>query len=159
MTTHSRPPQSSQNERLDIAIREGDGSNPPKLLMELVDAINALIPDAGQAAGTWFRGKAEAEVAKAAEIKATVLQKVAEIEHDRHRLIHEREQSNREAENTGKAALFAHEQKMHELRTRRLVEAAQCITRLRELGAEIDIRVINSFSKELLNAVKDDRVS
>lgn len=145
----------TQNERLDIAVREADGSNPPNLLRELVDAINEIIPDAGHGARSWIRGKGDAEVAKAAEIKANVLQKIAEIEHDRQRLVNERDRAQAEAERLGKQAQFEHEQKMYALQTQRLKDAAESIVRLRESGDEVELKVVNLFAKELLAAAKE----
>jgi hypothetical protein len=154
----NEPRELTENERLAIVVREADGPNPPQLLKELVDAINALIPNAADGAGSWVRGWGQAKVAKAAEIKANVLQKVAEIEQDRVRLIHERDQSLRESEHLGQQARFAHEQKMYELRTQRLSEAVACIVRLRELGAEVELKVVNHLAKELLAAAREKPV-
>lgn len=148
----------TENEKLDIVVRQADGPNPPQLLKELIGAINELIPDAGHAGGRWLWGKGEAEVAKAAEIKANVLQKIAEIEQDRQRLINERDQSLRESERLGQRAELAHQEKMYELRTQRLKEAVESIVRLRDLGAEVDLKIVNHLAKELLAAAREKPV-
>lgn len=145
----------TENERLDVVVRPADGPNPPNLLRDLVDEINRLIPDAGEAAGSWLRGKGQAEVAKAAEIKANALQKIAQIEQDRQRLINERDQASAAAGLAGRQAQYEHERTMYSLRTQRLKESFESIIRLRELGAEVDLKIVNHLAKEILKAAKE----
>lgn len=144
-------------ERLDLTLQEAEGDNPPGMLQELTQAINQLIPGAAESGGKWLQGKGETEVAKAGEIKARALKLIGDLQNDRERLINERNTAQQKAEQENAEAAMRHREKMFELKTQRLKEAVESIVRLKDLGAEIDIRLIDKVVKEIASSVKEGR--
>lgn len=142
------------NERMDLSLREADGPNPPDLLKQLLNEVLEQLNDGVDSAGRWWKGKAEAEIAKAAEIKARVIQALSTIDQDRERLRQERESSERRAIQEGIQAEHAHQQRMYELRTQRLKDAIDSICRLKELGVQIEIQIIDNLVAQFTDAAE-----
>ncbi len=136
-------------ERLDITVRPANPTDRPNLIAELVDAVNNLIPAAGEGGSKWLRGKGEQEMAKVAEIKARVLTMLGNLENERQRLIHDREQARKAALQAGQAEKNRHTEKMYELETQRMEakaraikDAVEALRALRDMGVEITIECL-----------------
>ena len=128
-------------EQHDIAITEADGPNPPDLLKYIVEQVEKLVPGASNSAGLFVRGKGETEIAKAAEIRARVITAIGQLEHERQRLVHERDVAIRAAENEHARDQMAHEEKMFELKTQRLKAVVQALEQLAALGIDVTLEV------------------
>lgn len=135
------------DERHDIVLRPAEdlapgAAPPPDLLRDLVRAVDSLFTPAADGAGKWLQGKGEAELAKAAEIKAQVLTKIASIDHERQKLIQEREAAIEGRRAEDERDRRAHVRQMYELRTKRILDVVGSLVKLRELGVEVEMKAI-----------------
>ena len=126
----------------EITLRQGDGKNAPNLLGDLKQVVDDLMPAAAAAASKFITAKGDAEQAKVAEIKARALKAIGEIEHDRLRLIEERDRAVEAAKDQRECDRLAHEERMYELRTERLKAVIDRLMSLRSLGVEVDLVVV-----------------
>jgi hypothetical protein len=136
-------------DRNDIILREAEGPSPRDLLRDLIQAVDNLFTPASDGAGKWLQGKGEAELAKAAEIKARVLTTIASIDHEREKLIQAREQSVASLHNEHERNRMGHQEQMFHLQTERMRMQAECLKsvvdslqRLRELGVEVSMEQV-----------------
>jgi hypothetical protein len=118
------------SERHDISLYPASTPNPPDLLRDILQAVEAFISPATDGAINWVKGKGDAEIAKAAEIKAKVVAAFAAIDNERQRLILERDRDQ-----------MAHREKMFALKTERLKSMIERINTLEQHGAQIDIKI------------------
>lgn len=118
------------DERHRIRMRQLPGSS-PELLEQLKESIEQLFECSVEGAANFVQGRGEQESAKAAEIKAKALAQLGTLELDRQRLIAERDKD-----------IHAHRRQMYELRTQRLKDVVDCLVRLKDLGATINLQVV-----------------
>jgi hypothetical protein len=143
------------DERYDIILRPEDGRDPPSLLHDIKRAVDDLLSPMCDGAGKWLQGKGEAELAKAAEIKSKVYAAIAGLEHERQRLINERDAAADVRRNENERDRMAHEEKMYALKTERLTAIVASVTKLKELGVEIEVKVRKQIANKILSTIKD----
>lgn len=138
-------------------------SNPPDLLRQIVEDIKKLVPESGEAARNWLRGKSKQELAKVQEIQARVYEKIGQLEIERQREIRQREEAHRRAELEWQREQHNHERSLRELeiqqfreRTRALREIVDCLVKLRQLGIEFDLKVIKSTEVTAMSLLEDN---
>jgi len=72
------------------------------LISELKDLVRQVFPEAiealAQSGGNWLQGKGQQEIAKAMEIRATVMEKLGNLEIQRQKLINERNEISEKAQ-------------------------------------------------------------
>jgi hypothetical protein len=103
--------------------------------------VEELFPAVTDAAGKFVRGKGEAELAKAAAIKARAISAIVRLEYESRRLIQEREAEERAAENQRIQDEMTHNERLYRLKTERLKAVVDSLEKLRVLGAEVNIDV------------------
>lgn len=129
------------NERHRISLRESAPGNPPDILDRVKDAIDELFDYSVSAAGNYVKGKGSQETARAAEVRAKALSHLGNLDLERQKLIAERDQVIREDR-----------QKMYELRTQRLTAIIDRLTKLKEIGVDIQMEVVIG---QLLRAMEE----
>jgi len=122
------------SDRHDIVLRE-DPKHGSGLLKELRDAIDELFPVSVSAAGQFISGRGQQEIAKAAEIRSVVLERIGRLENERQSLIDERDQALRKLD-------AQHTQEMYKLKTERLRAVVESLKTLHDLGVKIDMSVV-----------------
>jgi hypothetical protein len=142
----------------EIVYREATqpGQNPPGLISELRDLVLELFPDTAESGARWLRGKSDQEVAKAAEIRASALEKLGRLELERQKLIQERDAALRDDLNEQARDDMAHKQRMYELRTLRLREVVEALKALKELGVTLNARTCKQVGDLLIGSLRDD---
>jgi hypothetical protein len=140
----------------ELTLREKAGDQPSGLIEQIRGALDQLVPDVSGSAGKFLAGKAEAEWAKAAEIKARVIAAIGNLETESRRIRQEGEISTENARLEQVRASYTHSEKMYQLRTERLSQVVEAIVRLRELGVEIRMSAINSLVRDMLDSTKID---
>lgn len=144
--------------RQDITLRpKHPERDPAGLLRELKSAVDALLPIGTEAGAKWVQGKGEAEIAKAIKIKAEAISLIGQLENENLRLRNERDLARDQANNQAQQQLFQHEQHMVELETQRLKEIVDCILRLREAGANVDLNVIAALLVQAATSINERR--
>ena len=143
------------SERNDIVLRPEGAPRPTGFFDNLKSSLEEMISPALDAAAKFAQGKGEAEIAKAAEIKAKVLSAFAQIEHEREKLIMDRDAAIRASVNEQERDRMAHAEKMYELKTERLLKIVESLKNLRELGVEVEIRVLKQFAAKLIKAAEE----
>ena len=118
------------DEHHHIRMRQLPGS-PPDLLDQLKESIEKLFECSVAGAANYIQGRGEQESAKASEIKAKALAQLGTLELERQRLITERDK-----------AIHDHKRQMYELKTKRLTEVVNCLTRLQEFGVTVNLQVV-----------------
>jgi hypothetical protein len=98
----------------------------------------------------------EQEVAKAAEIRASALEKLGRLELERQKLIQERDAALREDLNEQARVEMAHKQRMYELRTQRLREVVEALKALKDLGVTLNARTRKQVGDLLIGSLRDD---
>jgi len=143
----------------EIVYREatGPGQNPPGLISELRDLVMELFPDTAHSGARWLRGKSDQEVARAAEIRASALEKLGRLELERQKLLQERDAALRDDLNEQARDEMAHEQRMYELRTQRLKEVVEALKTLKEMGVRLNARTCKQVGDLLIGSLRDDR--
>jgi len=143
------------SDRHDIVLREASGPtpNPPSLISELKDLVHEIFPDVAESGVKWFRGRSEQEVAKAAEIRASALEKLGQLDNERQRLLQERDATLLKAQIEQKRDRMAHEQKMYELRTERLKAVVEALKVVKETGARLNARTLNKIGDTLISSL------
>lgn len=127
----------------EITLREAEPGNPSELLDRIKDAIDELFDCGVSSAGDYVKGKSSQEVAKASEIKAKAFAHLANLDLERQRLISERDK-----------ALAEDRQKMYELKTQRLQAVVNSLIKLKQMGVEIQIDVIDACVSQLIRSVE-----
>ncbi len=146
------------SERLDIAAREVTGSrpNPPSLLSRLREIILQVFADVAESGGSWLKGRGDQETAKAGEIRAATLEKVEGLEHDRLRLIQERDALLLKVTSEQERDRMAHEQKMYELKTQRIKEVVVALQTLKDLGVTLDAKTKKALGMQVLGSLPEE---
>lgn len=114
-----------------IHLSEVGPENPPDLLKKIKESIEELLDVGFSGAGQFVKGKSQQETAKALEIRAKAFQNLADLELERERLLNERNK-----------IILEDNQKMFELKTKRLEVVLNCLIKLKESGVNIDIEVV-----------------
>ena len=146
------------DERHDILLRQVEktevvaGPSTPDLLRDLVRAVDELFTPAADGAGKWLLGKGEAELAKAAEIKARVVTTIASIDHERQKLLQERQAAIKAREVERRRDQQAYLKQMYELRTARVMAVVDRLIKLREMGIEVELKAVTGV---LLRAARE----
>ncbi len=139
-------------DRHDITLREAEGGGPPGWLDEIKRAVGELFSESEHFGKNYLKGKGEAELAKAAEIKARVLTALGNLDLQRQSLIEQRDNAIRSEQADFAKAAMAHRQKMYELRTQRLKEVVEAAKTLKELGVTIDL---TELAEEVVSAARN----
>jgi hypothetical protein len=110
-----------------IILRPENPDDPKGMLKNIIDAVNELIPDARDSAGSILKGIGEQKLAKVGEIKAKAYREIAEMQLANQKLVME------------------HKARMYALKTERLKSLSDvlaAIRELRELGCDVDLRAV-----------------
>ena len=143
------------NDRMDIKLRQASGqkANPKGLLKRIAIELGKIAKVAANAGKKWGKARAEKEKVRVKEIVSGVLARETEIENDRLKQI---ENHNLEQQKIANA----HEEEMARIDLERqkdqrqaLKDAIQCKKELKEMGVEVDIKVIYDKSKGLFDVV------
>lgn len=136
-------------EKMDVSLKPVEKSDSSELIRELGDHIRKLMPEAGKGGGRWLRGKGDQELAKAAEIRATVQAKLGQLEIERQRLIHERDALEANNQREIEKEKNRHDEAMFKLETDHMVAKAEALTKvlmavkgLKDLGIEVDVTMV-----------------
>ncbi len=146
----------------EIVLREATRTtpNPPGVMAELKAVILEIFPDVADSGGRWLRGKGEAEIAKAMEIRASALAKLGQLENERHKLIVERDAAILAAETEQSRDRMAHEARMFELRTQRRVERLKAVVEalkaLKDLDVQLGAKTLKQINGMLVRALSDE---
>lgn len=144
------------SEHGEIISREAGDDNPPGLLADLKQQVSELFDGSGESGGKWIKGKADQETAKAAEIRAGIMNMLGQLEIERERLIKERDETKKKFRAEGKKERNRHEEKMYDLETQRIEaearaqaakaeamkNAVQALRELRDLGVEVTLDIV-----------------
>ncbi len=145
-------------ERHDIILRPVQtpevvaAPSSPDLLRDLVRAVDEMFTPASDGAGKWLIGKGKAALAKAAEIRARVMTAIASIDHERQKLLQEREAALETRKLESKRDQQAYLKQMYELRTSRVLSVVDRLIKLREMGVEVELKAVTGV---LLKAVRE----
>ena len=149
------------SDRHDIAFREATepGPNPPGLIAELRDLVMDLFPVTATSGVRYLVGKGEQEIAKAAEIRASALEKLGRLELERQKLVQERDAALRDDLNEQVRDEMNHEQKMYELKTQRLRDVVECLKHLKEMGVTLNARTTKKIGGLLISSLQDEELT
>jgi hypothetical protein len=146
------------NDRHDIVLREATrpGQNPPGLIAELRDLVLELFPDTAESGVRWLRGKSEQEIAKAAETRASALEKLGRLELERQKLLQERDSALRDDLNEQDRDRMAHAKAMYEQRTQRLKVVVEALKTLKEMGVKLNARTSKQVGDLLIGSLREE---
>ncbi|MEN6424003.1 MAG: hypothetical protein ABFE13_01470 [Phycisphaerales bacterium] len=149
-------------ERHDIILRPADGENPPDLLKQIVEDVKKLVPTGGKALRKYVEAKGEEAEARVGEIKARIYQNIGQLELERQRLIEQRDEAKEKVKRQARRDRDARKAKAKELeiqllheRMQALREVVDCIVKLRELGIEIDLKLVEKVQEALTRVVEE----
>lgn len=145
-------------DRHDITVSEATGpeDNPPGLLLGIGDLIKELFPDVVGSGMDYINGKGAAEVAKAAEIRASAIEKLGRMELDRQRQVQERDAALRSESRQSDQDRMAHEQRMYELKTQRLQSVVESMGKLKDLGVTLSVKQRKEVADLLIGSIQDE---
>jgi hypothetical protein len=126
------------NEHHQITLREVTPENPPKILEKMTEALEEILGKGVSAAGDFIKGKSGQELAKVSEIEAQAHSHLDNLELERQRLVAERDKS-----------ICDDNQKMYELKTKRLEAIVNCLVRLKEMDVNVQLVVSEKLIKAM----------
>ena len=142
-------------DRSDIVLRQEQPAGPPGILDQLKRSVEELFSPAVDGAANYVRGKGEAEVAKAAEIRAKVYTDIAQLDHEREKLINERDVAIRASVNEQERDRMAHAEKMYALKTERLLHVVESLKKLRDMEVGVELKVMKKVATILVETIED----
>jgi hypothetical protein len=149
-------------ERHEIILRPAEGENPADLLKQIVEDVKKLVPTAGKAVRKYVEAKGDEAEARVGEIKARIYEKIAQFEIERQRLIQQRDLARQKVKRQARRDRDARRAKTKELelqllreRTQALHDVVDCIVKLRELGIEIDLKLIQKVQEAMTGLLEE----
>jgi hypothetical protein len=148
----------SQRLELEYSQAPGPRPNPPDLLGKLLDFIQAEFPEAVDEVrddAFWrLRNQRAHDVARIAEIKAGVVEKLGKLELDRQRLLTEREEKQRVADLGDAEAKQRHAFEVRAAKEASLEKLIAALRNLKELGVKLDVKLVKKV-KTMISDLAD----
>jgi len=140
-------------ERHDIVLREAPGPSPspPGLIQELrkliEEAFSETVPNRDRPDGDWVRTKGQE--AKACEIRTAAMKKLDGLEAERERLIYERDEAQRRAQDDQRKSELDYRARIFELKIERFKAVVDSLRTIKELNIKLSARVIRKIEAAL----------
>jgi len=132
------------NEKGVIRLREATGNkpNPEGLLQAIVDEVKDLGVVASSSGKKWLRAKADQESIRIKEIQSRILQGIAQLDIERQKILQEYHLERQRLASSHEEQMIKLDIEREREKRRAIKDSIKVIKSLREMGIDIDLRII-----------------